>query len=324
MKATAVRPDRPVTKQPAQSHAEKFCTIPVNLIDPNPQNPRQDWEAQRVERMVPSIRRYGLLQPIVVRPAADGRYQLIAGERRLRAAKAAGETAVPCIVRESSDGDAMVQMMVENMQRRELTALERARAIARLCAPPSEGGMGLSQLRVNRLCGKSGTWAHQLLKLLKLPPTWQERFARGDFTRACAQRLAVYHDCPEFLDRVEKDMRDNPWAWLHADDFMRQLDILAAAAADDPKPTRPPRAPRATEAPRAPAHADGAANQNGGGQGEGMTSEELAALVDAIGTVPTLEDLALVRSAVGQRTKQLRSQISCKLRGAVDKPRGAA
>lgn len=274
----------------ATEDGQEFRTIPVTLIDPNPDNPRENWDAQHVERMVPSVRRFGLLQPVVVRPIADGRYELVAGERRLRAAKKAGLADVICAVRAAGEADALSLMLVENVQRRALSHLETARLMGRLCAPRDQGGAGLCQRKAAALLGKSRQWANMMLALLKLPEAWQQKLARGEINRRQAYKLVVHRDSSELLARVEADMAANPWAWRSDQDFTRSLDLLLAAPVDARR-----RSPRAVQAPRT----DGKTPAR-------MAADELAAIVAAVGTVPTIADLQAVQAAVARRRLELR------------------
>ena len=141
-------------------------TLPVNAIIPNPVQPRRVFRETKLEELTASIRENGLLQPLVVRPAptAQGRYELIAGERRFRAVKSLGWTDVAVLVRDASDETLLVLALVENLQREALNTLEEAEGYAAL----SER-YGLSQSDIAKVVGKDRSTVANLLRLLKLP-----------------------------------------------------------------------------------------------------------------------------------------------------------
>ncbi len=138
--------------------------LPVERIWPSPTQPRRKFEAEPLRELAASIRRYGVLSPLCVRPAGPG-YELIAGERRLRAAKLAGLTQVPCAVLQADDATAEALTLVENLQREDLDYLEEAEGIQRLLLHG-----GLSQEETARLLGKSPAAISNKLRLLRHSP----------------------------------------------------------------------------------------------------------------------------------------------------------
>ena len=123
--------------------------LSTDALRPNPHQPRRDFDEGTLRELSESIRRYGILQPLTVRSTAEG-YELIAGERRLRAAKMAGLREVPCLLARSSEEDSALLSLIENLQRRDLHYLEEAEAIAQLI-----GAYGLSQEQAAEKLGKS-------------------------------------------------------------------------------------------------------------------------------------------------------------------------
>jgi ParB/RepB/Spo0J family partition protein len=214
----------------SDDQASELLNLPLASIDAHPDNPRENWESQQIEPLARSIDEHGLVQPIIVRPhpTRSGRYQLVAGERRVRAAIVANRKTIPAIVRKLSDGDALGAMLAENLQRKNLNPLEIARLLHKLCTPIAEGGAGYRQARVARIVGKSRSHVSNLLRLLRLPDAWKRKLAAGEIKLKSAIAIVGYVDRPEVLSAVERDMAAKPWAWKSARDFDRNLAIVAA------------------------------------------------------------------------------------------------
>jgi len=157
--------------------------IPVSRLRPSALQPRQAMDPQEFAGLVESVRRHGVLQPIVVRPVADG-FEVVAGERRWRAAEAAGQATVPAIIRPLSDPEALELALVENLQREDLGALERARAYRRLV-----DDFGMTQEQVAERVGKSQPSVANSLRLLHLPPQIQASLDAGRITEGHARAL---------------------------------------------------------------------------------------------------------------------------------------
>ena len=138
--------------------------IPINTVRPNPQQPRRSFDETALRELADSIRAYGILQPLTVRDRG-GFYELVAGERRLRAARIAGLREVPCLVAEVGEEDAALLALIENLQRRDLDYMEEAAAIARFI-----GRYGLSQQQAADKLGKSQPAIANKLRLLRLAP----------------------------------------------------------------------------------------------------------------------------------------------------------
>ena len=138
--------------------------IPINTVRPNPQQPRRSFDETALRELADSFRAYGILQPLTVRDRG-GFYELVAGERRLRAARIAGLREVPCLVAEVGEEDAALLALIENLQRRDLDYMEEAAAIARLI-----GRYGLSQQQAADKLGKSQPAIANKLRLLRLAP----------------------------------------------------------------------------------------------------------------------------------------------------------
>ncbi|HEV2746810.1 MAG TPA: ParB/RepB/Spo0J family partition protein [Allosphingosinicella sp.] len=157
--------------------------LPVASIEPNPQQPRRSFDEGSLAELADSIRSRGLIQPIVVRPAGDG-YQIVAGERRWRAAQRARLHEIPAIVRDFDDIETLEVAIVENVQRQDLNAIEEAEAYKRLI-----GEFGHSQEELGRLVHKSRSHVANLLRLLDLPERVQLWVAAGELSMGHARAL---------------------------------------------------------------------------------------------------------------------------------------
>jgi ParB family chromosome partitioning protein len=151
--------------------------LPVELIKPNPSQPRRRFDPESMDVLVASIQASGLVQPLLVRPLADGSYELIAGERRWRAAKEVGLERVPAVVRESAEAERLQTALVENMVREDLNPVEEARACAALVED-----LELSKEEVGRRIGRSRSAISNLVRLLDLPDEALELLESGELS----------------------------------------------------------------------------------------------------------------------------------------------
>lgn len=158
--------------------------IPLDAVDANPRQPRARFDDQAIADLANSIRDRGVLQPILVRTLGQDRYELIAGERRLRASRLAGLDRIPALVKEANDSESLVLAIVENVLRADLTALEEARAYQSLMAEFS-----LTQDEVARRVGKSRPAVTNTLRLLQLPAEAQRDLEEGRITAGHARAL---------------------------------------------------------------------------------------------------------------------------------------
>ena len=157
--------------------------LPIAELENNPFQPRKHFDAAALEGLASTIREHGILTPVVARRVADG-FQIIAGERRIRAARLAGLTRVPTIVKEANDAQALEMALVENLQRADLNALEEAAAFKQLMDE-----FGLTQDQVSRRVGKSRAAVGNAVRLLKLPQPVKARLADGAITEGHARAL---------------------------------------------------------------------------------------------------------------------------------------
>jgi ParB family transcriptional regulator, chromosome partitioning protein len=154
--------------------AQPYVQLPVDRVDPNPRQPRRTIDGEALAALTRSIAADGVVQPIVVRERPDGRYELIAGERRWRAAIAAGLTTIPAVVRNAPDRDALLLAIVENVVREDLNPVEVARGYAALA-----DGYGLTVLEIAERVGRSRSAVSNVLRLLELPDDVLELIADG-------------------------------------------------------------------------------------------------------------------------------------------------
>lgn len=157
--------------------------LSIDEIDPNPSQPREDFDPQKLEALVQSIRTHGVLQPVIVRKAGE-RYQLIAGERRLRAARMADMLSIPAIVREADERMLLTLALIENLQRQDLNPIEEALAYRELIEEH-----GLTQELLGRAVGKDRSTVANLIRLLSLPAEIQQFVSRGTLSMGHARAL---------------------------------------------------------------------------------------------------------------------------------------
>ena len=169
--------------------AQELTELPLELIHPNPRQPRRRFAPEATDGLAGSIKAQGHLQPIVVRPRPEGGYELIAGERRWRAARQAGVESVPALVREADDRDSLLLALVENVAREQLSAVEEARAYAVLL---DEFGLSLGD--VAERVGRSKPSVSNRLRLLELPDEVLWMLARGELTEGHARAVLAVPD----------------------------------------------------------------------------------------------------------------------------------
>ena len=173
--------------------------IPLGRIRPNPQQPRRSFDEEGLAELAASIRSCGILQPLTVRRAGDG-YELVAGERRLRAARIAGLREVPCLVAQVGEEDSALLALMENLQRRDLDCWEEAQAIARLISR-----YGLSQEEAARRLGRAQPTVANKLRLLRLPEDVRALLRENGLTERHARALLRLQD-QEVQRRAAGDM----------------------------------------------------------------------------------------------------------------------
>ena len=167
-----------------EEEAKSAVKLKINDIEPNRAQPRKSFDEEALEELANSISTHGVIQPLLVRPLADGGYQLIAGERRWRASRMAGLTEVPVVIREMSDSEAMELALVENLQREDLNPVEEAMGYRSLMV-----SYGLTQEQVAERMGKSRSAVANALRILDLTPNETEALKAGKISAGHARAL---------------------------------------------------------------------------------------------------------------------------------------
>lgn len=180
--------DQPVESQSKPS-VSADRTVPIEHVSRNPRNPRRTFDPSDLEDLSKSIRQHGIVQPVMVRRAGDDRYEIIAGERRWRAAQMAGLVEIPVIVRDVDDRTALEIAIVENVQRADLNALEEAQGYEQLIAQ-----YGYTQNDLGEVIGKSRSHVANSLRLLKLPDEVRTMLAEGALSAGHARAIVSTSD----------------------------------------------------------------------------------------------------------------------------------
>jgi ParB family chromosome partitioning protein len=202
---------------PASEEAE-LRELPVDLIAPNPQQPRRNFDEEPLVALADSLKHRGVLQPVLVRPVPGGTYELIAGERRWRAARLAGLESVPAMVRPHDDAESLELALIENMAREDLNPMEEARAVAALVEE-----LGLSKEEVGRRVGRSRVAISNLLRLLELPDEALALIEAGTLSQGHGRALLMAPD-HDTRRRLARDAGAHGWS-------VRQTEARARAAA---------------------------------------------------------------------------------------------
>ena len=175
-------------------------TLPVQALEPNPNQPRRDFNGEALEDLAESIRQHGLIQPITVRPVENDSYQIIAGERRWRASRLAGLSQVPVVILEADDKQAAQMALIENLQREDLNPLEEAQGYDALIQT-----YGLTQEQVADSIGKSRAAVTNTLRLLKLPEPILKQLSSGALSAGHARALLGLNS-PEDMDAAAAEI----------------------------------------------------------------------------------------------------------------------
>ncbi len=230
-RAGAATPVQPVdVALPPAPFGNGLLQVPVEAITPNPRQPRQAIHPEKLEELAASIREHGVIQPLVVTSLGGGKYGLIAGERRWRAARMAELETVPVVVKEATSGEQLQLALVENLQRADLNPLEAAFAYRSLI-----DDFGLTQEEVADAVGKSRTAVTNSLRLLKLPPQVLESLSLGLIEEGHARALLQVSDEGRMLRLLERTVADG----LNVRQVEALARRLAEAKPDDGKDSAP-------------------------------------------------------------------------------------
>ena len=193
---SALIPDAPV----AAPTVERGLDVDIDLLRPNPVQPRGPVDDARIDDLARSIRAHGVIQPIVVRPAENGGYEIVAGERRWRASQRAGLLKVPVVVRDIPDNRLLAAALIENIQREDLNPIEEAQAYRRL-----GDDLGLTQDQIAEAVGKDRSSIAHYVRLLRLPNEVRENLAAGTLSMGHARAILGLADEAAQL-RVSRDV----------------------------------------------------------------------------------------------------------------------
>jgi ParB family chromosome partitioning protein len=221
--ANAPVPVAPPAAVPAPVQEGDVQRLPVTQVAPNPNQPRRDFDAAALLELTQSIERDGVIQPIIVRKIGPGEYQIIAGERRWRAATAAGLKEIPVIVRTANDQQVLELAIVENIQREDLNPIELALAFHRMAAE-----LGLSHEQIGHKTGKERTTITNSVRLLQLPPEIQNLIAARQLSAGHARALLkIEHE--DLQKIIARRCIDEGWS-------VRQIEQFTRPSSPDPTP----------------------------------------------------------------------------------------
>src|ERR1051326_6850579 len=192
--------------------------IAVDLIDPNPYQTRRQINETALAELAESVRASGVVQPVVLRPGGNGRFQLVAGERRWLASKRAGKSTVPAVVRQISNEQAMEITIVENLQREDLNPMEQARAFERLSRE-----FGLTQEQIAARTGKDRASIANFIRLLKLPDGLQDALESGAISFGHGKVLLGLAGFPEQLDQAAREVIEKQLSVRQTEDLVSRL-----------------------------------------------------------------------------------------------------
>jgi len=229
-------PPAEATPNAGEADAPILVDIPVADITPNPHQPRVHFHEESLSELTASIQQLGVLQPVLVRPSQSGTgYELIAGERRWRAAGRAGLATIPALVRRTDDLAVVEQALVENLHRQDLTPLEEAAAFQQLI-----DDFGLTHEQVADRVGKSRSAITNTLRLLGLPPSIQHLLADGKLSAGHARALLATPD-RVLQEQLARQAVDEGWSVRMTEEAVKRGGASDTGVADDaePAPTAP-------------------------------------------------------------------------------------
>ena len=190
--------------------------IALELIRPNPYQPRKTFEEERLNDLASSIQQHGILQPIVLRQTVQG-YYIVVGERRFRASQLAGLTEVPAIIKELSDEDMMELAIIENLQREDLNAIEEAESYKKMMTD-----LNITQQEVARRLGKSRPYIANMLRLLQLPKNVAQMVQHGVLSSAHGRTLLTLKDASK-IKKTAKQATQESWSVRYLEEYVNGL-----------------------------------------------------------------------------------------------------
>lgn len=200
------------------SDSDKIEKIPVSHLIANKYQPRQVFDDEAIGQLAASIKKYGILQPLVVTPGDSGNYMIIAGERRWRASQVAGLDRVPVIVRSSKELEQLEIALIENVQRVNLSPLEQAESIEYL-----HKQFGVSYDMISERLGKAVTTIHNIVRLLQLPERAASALREKSITEGHARTILALKEYPEKQDILLNNIKSNGWSVRQAEQFVTTI-----------------------------------------------------------------------------------------------------
>ena len=205
----------------------------IDSIDANPYQTRRRINEAAMEELAESIRARGVVQPVVLRPGPNGRFQLVAGERRWHASKRAGKTTIPAVIRQMSNEQAMEITIIENLQREDLNPIEQAQAFERLSRE-----FGLTQEQIAARTGKDRASIANFIRLLKLPESLQDALETGVLSFGHGKVLLALAGFPEHMERAAREVIEKQLSVRQTEELVGKLLNPQAAEQRQAKPPR--------------------------------------------------------------------------------------
>ena len=216
--------------------------LPLEIVRANPRQPRREFDSETLVALAESIRAHGILQPVVVRPLLEGEFELVAGERRLRAAQFAGLDSVPAVIRHSGESERLELALIENMAREDLNPIEEARACATLVED-----LGVTKEELGRRVGKSRVAVSNLIRLLELPDEALALIEAGHLSEGHGRAILTAKG-HSWRRRLALEARDGGWSVRATERRAREVDAVGADADAHTRPRPVPVHPEAAEA----------------------------------------------------------------------------
>ena len=227
-----------------QPQGQVPAEIAIDLIDPNPYQTRRHIREESLNELAESIRASGVVQPVVLRQIQNGRFQLVAGERRWLASKRAGKSTIPAVVRQISNEQAMEITIIENLQREDLNPIEQARAFERLSRE-----FGLTQEQIASRTGKDRASVANFIRLLKLPTTIQDNLESGALSFGHGKALVSLAGFPDLIEKAAHEVLQKQLSVRQTEDLVTRL-LNPEPAKQTSEPGEQPVDPNVREAAR--------------------------------------------------------------------------
>lgn len=203
------------SKEGKDSDGSKIIYVDIHDIKPNSNQPRKNFDDEKIGELAESIAAHGIIQPIMVRKATTG-YEIVAGERRWRAARKAGLKEIPCIIKELTEEQNILVALIENVQREDLNAIEEAEGIERMM-----NSFGLTQEQISKSIGKSRPYIANALRLLRLPEIIRQMVSEGVLSGGHARAIAGLKDPASQIEAAKK-AAENGWSVREVETHVRE------------------------------------------------------------------------------------------------------